>query len=132
MYLAGQVQTKTPMIPKIEKTKFGSITIGGEDIEHDIFITADGRVKKRKKKLSKAVFGTSHTISREEIRYIYRKGIEGIIIGSGQYGVTEISDEAVEYLQRKKCKVILCTTPEAIRDWNRTEGKWMGLFHVTC
>ena len=120
------------MKPIINKTSFGSITVDKEDIEHDIFITLNGKVKKRKKKLSKAVYGTSHTISEDEISYVFEKGTEGIIIGSGQYGVVELSDEAVDFLQTRKCKVILCPTPEAIREWNKTEGRWIGLFHITC
>ena len=120
------------MKPHIDKTSFGSIIIGGESISHDVYITLDGEVKKRKKKLSKAVYGTSHTISENEIRHVYEKGAEGIVIGSGQYGVAELSDEAVNYLQKKKCRVILCPTPEAVRDWNRLEGSWIGLFHITC
>jgi hypothetical protein len=120
------------MKPHIDSTSFGYISVEGEKYDHDIIITLDGRVKKRKKKLSKAVYGTSHKIAEQEVRHIYEKGTEGLIIGSGQYGVAELSDEAVEYLQKKSCRVILCPTPEAIREWNRSAGKWLGLFHITC
>ena len=120
------------MKPAIENTSFGSITIRGEGIGHDVFITLEGKVKKRKKKLSKAVYGTSHTISEEEVSHIYQKGTEGIIVGSGQHGVAELSDEAEDFLKERKCRVILCPTPEAVKEWNRTEGKWIGLFHITC
>ena len=60
------------MIPEIDKTSFGSITVDGMSYDHDIIITLDGEVKKRKKKLSKAVYGTSHKISLDEIRYTYQ------------------------------------------------------------
>ena len=120
------------MKPHIEHTSFGSITVEGENIEYDVFITLDGKVKKRKKKLSKAIYGTSHVISEDEARFIYEKGTKGIIIGSGQYGVAELSDEAVDWLQKKKCRIIVCPTPEAIKEWNQAEGDWIGLFHVTC
>lgn len=120
------------MKPSIDKTSFGSITVEGEPIDHDIFITLDGKVKKRKKKLSKRIYGTSHTISREEIGHVYEKGCEGLIVGSGQYGAAELSDEAVDYLQKKNCRVIICPTPEAIREWNSASGSWIGLFHITC
>jgi len=53
------------MKPKIEATAFGSITIDGREIENDVLLRLDGSVKKRKKKLSKKVYGTSHTISLE-------------------------------------------------------------------
>ena len=47
------------MKPVINKTEFGSITINEEKYHHDIIIALDGNVKKRKKKLSKVVYGTS-------------------------------------------------------------------------
>ena len=116
----------------INKTDFGSITVNEERYDHDIIINLDGKVKKRKKKLSKAVYGTSHMISLDEIRYIYRDKSEWIIIGSGQYGVAKLSNEASEFLKSKNCQVVLKPTPEAIREWNKTEGKKIGLFHITC
>ena len=51
------------MKPTIDRTMYGSITIKGRRYERDVLIRLDGGVKKRKKKLSKAVYGTSHTIS---------------------------------------------------------------------
>jgi hypothetical protein len=51
------------MKPNIDSTTFGSITIEGTDFEHDVIIRLDGEVKKRKKKLSKAMYGTSHIVS---------------------------------------------------------------------
>jgi len=89
------------MRPRIDGTEFGSITIDGSDIEHDVLIRLSGEVKKRKKKLSKAVFGTSHTISLEEAEYIFEKGAERLIIGSGQNGMVTLSKEASEYFKKE-------------------------------
>jgi hypothetical protein len=120
------------MKPEINKTSFGSITVNKEIFEYDIIITLDGEVKKRKKKLSKAVYGTSHTISKDEAKYVYEDGAEVLIIGSGQSGAAELSEEAAEYLKKKNCRVILLPTPQAIKEWNRTKEKTIGLFHITC
>jgi len=109
------------MLPVINETSFGSITVDGEGFTHDIYITLQGVVKKRKKKLSKAIYGNSHTISEKEIKFVHQKDSEGIIIGTGQRGVTELSDEAVSFLGKKKCRAVLCSTSEAAREWNRTE-----------
>jgi hypothetical protein len=43
-----------------------------------------------RKKLSKATYGTSHTISLDEARHIYQKGAARLIIGAGQYGTIEL------------------------------------------
>ena len=66
---------------------FGSITLGGALYEHDVLVCPDGTVKRRKKNLSKSVYGTSHTISLAEAKYVYGQGKapERLIIGGGQY-----------------------------------------------
>jgi hypothetical protein len=120
------------MKPRIDRTEFGSITIDGSEIEHDVLIRLSGEIKKRNKKLSKAVFGTSHTISLEEAEYIFEKGAEQLIIGSGQYGMVILSEEASGYFNEKKVRVDLSPTPEAIQYWNSAKGSAIGLFHVTC
>src|SRR5262245_38783149 len=122
------------MKPCIEGTTFGSITVEGTVFDHDVIIRPDGRVKKRKKKLSKAVYGTSHTISLEEAEYVCGQGpgADHLIVGSGQYGNVELSPEAAAYVERMKCRVVLLPTPEVIDVWNDIEGDAIGLFHVTC
>lgn len=120
------------MKPSIEETGFGFITIEGSKIEHDVVIRLNGKIKKRKKKLSKAVYGTSHTVSLEEARHIYDDGAMQLIIGSGQDGMVKLSEEAAGYFKDRKCKVSLMATPEAIASWNKAEGRIIGLFHVTC
>ena len=55
-----------------------------------------------------------------------------LIVGSGQYGNVELSPEAAAYVERRKCRVVLLPTREVIDVWNDTEGKAIGLFHVTC
>lgn len=120
------------MKPKITSTKFGSISIEGEKFNHDVIIRLKGKVEKRKKKLSKAIFGTSHVISIDEAKHVYEKGVDKLIVGTGQYGQVELSEEAGEYFAKKKCEVIPAPTPKAIEDWNSTKGNVIGLFHVTC
>ncbi|KPJ89754.1 MAG: hypothetical protein AMS17_00575 [Spirochaetes bacterium DG_61] len=120
------------MHPRIDGTKFGSIFIEGKKYTHDVVIGLDGTVKKRKKKLSKEVYGTSHIISLAEAKHVYEKGAKGIVIGSGQNGMVKLSEEARAYLQKKKCPVKILPTGEVGKTWNCLKGKAIGLFHVTC
>jgi hypothetical protein len=122
------------MKPRIDKTKFGSITVGGTVYRYDVIVRPDGSVKRRKKKLSSAVYGTSHTISRREAKYVRKQagGAARLIVGTGQYGNVELSGEAAAYLQRKKCRVVLAPTPDVIDVWNKARRPAIGLFHVTC
>lgn len=120
------------MKPKIDKTEFGSITIEGETYGHDVLIRPGGKVKKRKKRLSKEVYGTSHTVSLAEAEHVFRKKARKLIIGSGQTGNVELSDEAKAFFAKRKCKVVIAPTPQAIRLWNDEKEDAIGLFHVTC
>lgn len=120
------------MRPKIDDTWFGSITIEGERYEHDVIIRLSGKVRKRNKNLSKAVYGTSHTLSLAEIKDLHRDKAERLIIGTGQEDQVRLSREAAEYLEEHNCKADLWPTPKAIKKWNEVDGKVLGLFHVTC
>jgi hypothetical protein len=41
---------------------------------------------KRKKKLSKKLYGTSHIVSKDEAKFVFEKGCRQLILGSGQDG----------------------------------------------
>src|SRR3974377_2038345 len=71
---------------EIEGTTFGSITINGKTYEHDVIVRLSGEVVKRKKKLSKKYYGTSHVLSEDEAKFVYERGCEQLILGSGQMG----------------------------------------------
>jgi hypothetical protein len=70
----------------IEDTKSGSITIDGKTYEHDVIVRLSGKVEKRKKKLSKEKYGTSHIISKDEAKFIFEDGCDMLIVGAGQEG----------------------------------------------
>jgi hypothetical protein len=120
------------MKPKINSTSFGSITVKSKTYEHDIIIRKNGQTEKRRKELSKKIYGTSHKISLVEAKYIYDKGAEKLIIGTGQTGYVELSKKAGKFFEKRDCKTKLLSTPKAIKLWNSSKGKVIGMFHVTC
>ena len=88
-------------------------------------VCPDATVKRRKKRLSKAVYGTSHTISLAEAKYVYRQG-EGakrLFIGGGQYGRVELSPEAADYLAGKKLRRRAPSHARGNRDLEQGEGQ---------
>lgn len=120
------------MKTRTESTTFGSITIDDQRFNHDVLIRLDGTIRKRKKKLSKKYYGTSHKISLEEAEFIYEEGAQTLVIGTGQYDRVRLSDEAQRYFDSQGLKLVTMATPEAIKVWNDEEGEVIGLFHVTC
>jgi hypothetical protein len=92
---------------EIESTTFGTITIDGKTYEHDVIIRLSGEVVKRKKKLSKKYYGTSHVLSKDEAKFVFERGCEQLILGSGQMGNVHLSPEAEAYFAKKGCEVLL-------------------------
>ena len=120
------------MKPHIDRTRFGSITIEGIEYAHDVVIRLDGKIKKRKKKLSKAVYGTSHIVSRDEAAHILDEGAKRLIVGTGQQGALGLSEEARHYLSDHGCSLVLEPTPSAVEHWNQAGGATIAMFHITC
>jgi len=71
-------------------------------------------------------------LSKDEAKFVFERGCEQLIVGSGQMGNVHLSPEAEAYLAKKGCKVLLQPTPEAIQLFNKSKARKIGLFHVTC
>jgi hypothetical protein len=97
-----------------------------------VVIQLDESVKKRKKKLSKRVYGTSHRISLAETKHEFEEGARWLIIGTGQHGLECLDDEARASLRQQNCDRLPMPTPKAVLVWNAAHGAVIGLFHVTC
>ena len=116
----------------MEIEKDGTSTMDGNTYEHGVVVRLSGEVVKRKKKLSKKYYGTSHVLSKEEAKFIFESGCDELVVGSGQMGNVRLSLEAKAYFEKKDCKVLLQPTPDAIQVFNKSHAKKIGLFHVTC
>ena len=71
-------------------------------------------------------------LSKDEAKFVFEKGCEQLIVGSGQIGNVRLSPEAEAYFAKKNCNFLLRLTPEAIHVFDRSTAKKIGLFHVTC
>ena len=117
---------------EISEAGFGLIIIGGNSYRDDVVVRLSGQVEKRRKELSKKYYGSSHTLSEEEIRSLFDAGCQVLIIGSGQYGRVYLSREAAAFLEQEGCEVLLLPTPEVAPVFNAETRPKIGLFHLTC
>lgn len=120
------------MKPQIIKSTFGSIEVDGDVFNHDIIIRLDGSINKRKKKLSKRKYGTSHKVSLKEMKYVFEDGASSLIVGAGQSDQLRLSRKAKKYLEDQECRLQLAPTQQAIALWNGSDPQSIALFHVTC
>ncbi len=113
-----------------EGFSFGSVEIDGSAYEHDIVIDR-GKIRKRKKKPSKKFreqFGHTPLSIEEDIRWECRK----LVIGTGAYGNLPVMQEVRDRAERKKIKLLILPTTEAIELLNRNSKGTNAIVHVTC
>jgi hypothetical protein len=113
---------------KIDSTSFGFITIDGKTYSHDVIVTSEGKVKEGRTEVR-------HLIGRKEFFDLLFERPEAIVIGSGQGGALEISEEIGRFAKEKGVALTVLPTPEAVKEFNRLceEGKKVVAYiHVTC
>jgi hypothetical protein len=114
---------------KIDGATFGSITIDGETYDHDVIVRLSEKVEKRKKKLSKRVYGSSHTVSEDEAKFVFEKGCKQLIFGTGQDDMASLSREAAAYFEKMGCKVIAEPSDPNLQRVEESQG-WLVPRHV--
>jgi len=124
-----------PSYPKVAQTGFGWIEIDGKRWEKDVLITADGRVRKRPKKLSKP-YSTGHTpLGPEEIESAVKGKPDVLVVGTGQWGALPILPAARRVAEEHGVALEAVTTPEASKRYRKLVDKGRrvaAIFHLTC
>ena len=118
---------------RVDKFRFGSIVINGRKFRHDVTVLPDGTVKRRKGGLW--MFGP-HSFKKEEIQEMIDLEVSTLVIGTGENGVAELSEEARSLIaERRNLKTIILPSSEAVGQLNvlTKDGERTGaIVHVTC
>jgi hypothetical protein len=117
------------VLMRFEAFSFGSIRIDGITYEHDVVID-QGQVRKRKKKPSKKFrdeFGHTPLSAEEEIPWACRR----LVIGTGT-GALPVMDEVKLKATRRKIKLVILPTVEAIEELKQHPRDTNAILHVTC
>lgn len=114
---------------RFEAFSFGSIRIDGVTYTHDVMIDR-GRVRKRKKKPSKRfrdAFGHTPLSIEEDIPWKCRR----LVIGTGT-GRLPVMDEVKNEAKRRRVKLVILPTAEAIAELRERPDEVNAILHVTC
>lgn len=114
---------------RFEAFSFGSIRIDGVNYDHDVVIDR-GEVRKRKKKASKKfreAFGHTPLSLEEEIPWKCRR----LIVGTGT-GALPVMKEVQAEAKRRKIKLVVLPTAEAIELLQAEAAETNAILHVTC
>ncbi len=112
-----------------ENFAFGSIRIDGITYEHDVVIDR-GHVLKRKKKPSKKFreqFGHTPLSFEEKIPWKCRR----LVVGTGD-GALPVMEDVKREAKRRRIKLLILPTIEAIEVLERDSDETNAVLHVTC
>jgi hypothetical protein len=113
----------------IEAFSFGSIRIDGVTYTHDVVIDRD-HVRKRKKKPSRKfreTYGHTPLSVEEDIPWKCRR----LVIGTGT-GALPVMDEVKREARRRRIKLVILPTSEAIAELEAHPDQANAVLHVTC
>lgn len=114
---------------RFEAFSFGSIRIDGVTYNHDVVIDRD-HVRKRKKKPSKEfreAFGHTPLSTKEDIPWKCRT----LVIGTGT-GNLPVMDEVKREAKRRRIKLLILPTADAIAELKEHPDRANAVLHVTC
>ena len=114
---------------RFQDFSFGAIRIDDITHEHDVVIDR-GTVRKRKKKASKQfrdAFGHTPLSVEEKIPWKCRR----LVIGTGT-GALPVMKEVKREAQRRKIKLLILPTAEAIKELKQKPDETNAILHVTC
>jgi hypothetical protein len=115
---------------KFDNFSFGEITIDGERYNQDVVIDR-GEVRKRRKKASKRFreqFGHTPLSAEEEIPWKCRR----LVVGTGINGRLPVMEEVKQEAVRRKVKLLILPTPEALAALAGQPGGTNAILHLTC
>jgi hypothetical protein len=114
---------------QFEEFSFGSIRIDGVRYDHDVVIDRGGVRKRKKKPSRKFREANGHTPLSidEEIPWKCKR----LVIGTGT-GALPVMDEVKREAKRRKIKLVVLPTTEAIEKLKHESAQTNAILHVTC
>ncbi|MGD1215650.1 MAG: MTH938/NDUFAF3 family protein [Terriglobales bacterium] len=109
---------------------FGSLRIDGSTYEHDVVIDR-GKIRKRQKRPSKKFredFGHTPLSIEEDIPWKCAR----LVVGTGAYGSLPVMKEVNREAERRKVKLLILPTSEAIEVLKKDPEDTNAILHVTC
>ena len=113
-------------VVRVDSTNFGSITVDGKRYPHDVWIFADGSIRRRDQ---------DHEFILDELDLLSEGKPEVVVVGTGQSDCVRIDEEAAGEAGKQEIKVISDITPNALKRYNEAANagrRVAGAFHVTC
>jgi glucokinase len=119
-----------PHYPVVAQASQGEVTVNQKTYARDIFITADGQVKKRSIDKTVEMYGDARTVGPKELEKVCKGGPEVLFIGTGRSGQLRLTEESERYLSQRSIASEKLPTPDAVVAYNKSKARKAALLHV--
>jgi len=109
---------------------FGSVRIDGVTYEYDVVVDR-GKIRRRKKKPSREFreeFGLTPLSTQEKIPWRCHR----LVVGTGNYSALPVMKKVKSEAKRRKVKLVILPTADAIKLLNKRASDTNAILHVTC
>jgi hypothetical protein len=112
---------------RIERLRFGEVTIGGERYTDDVVLLQD-RVRTRWWREE------GHLLQLEDLAEVLADRPEVLIVGTGVQGCMKVSPDVVAYTKNAGIELLVFDTRTACQSYNYLHGKRRvaAALHLTC
>ena len=115
---------------RFEDFSYGSLTVDGRLYSFDLVLDR-GEIRKRRKKRSKqfrSAYGHTPVSVAEELPWRCRQ----LVIGTGVEGALPVMPEVEEEARRRRVKLRVLPTEQALAFLNQHPAETNAILHVTC
>ena len=111
----------------IEDYRFGAIRISGKTYRSDVIIYPDHTDSQWWRK-------QGHSLVTDDIRDVIDARPDVVIVGTGQPGLMQVSDETLTEMKQLNIEMIVMPTEQACKEYNRmvSKKKVIACLHLTC
>jgi glucokinase len=121
-----------PIYPQITRCGEGEIAVADKTHKCDIYITVNGKAKKRDETLAQEVAGFPHIVGPRELEIVCKGGPEILFIGAGKSSHVELTEDARRFLDMRSIKFEILPSGKAVEGYNKSKRRKGMLIHVTC
>jgi glucokinase len=115
--------------PTVAAPEPGEIVIDGDVYTTDIYVRADGKVKKRKRSTLEEVGCDRHQVCAEELDRLLKGDPELLVIGTGYGSKMTLTPEAQRLLAERQIQYVTASTDQAAVLFNEASGRKAALLH---
>ncbi|MGW8256435.1 MAG: ROK family protein [Thermoguttaceae bacterium] len=121
-----------PRYPTIESYSGGQITVANKTYNCDMYISVNGRPKKRETPTTKEIASPPGKIGSKELEIICRGGPAVLFIGADKPSNLELTEEARRFLSQRSIGLKILPTEKMVRRYNKSKQRKAALFCLIC